>query len=128
MRLGKSQLTVSHIGFGGIPIQRLTEEEAARVVRTCIDMGITFLDTANAYTSSEQRIGKAIEGQREHLVVATKSGSRDRAGMEKAANCSRCGDCEPRCPYNLPVMEMVEENATLYQMEKKKYLEQGAAR
>ncbi len=82
LRLGKSELRVSRIGFGGIPIQRLTEEEAVSVVTTCINLGITFLDTANAYTTSEERIGKAIAGQREHLIIATKSGSRDRAGIE----------------------------------------------
>ena len=82
VRLGKSELMVSRIGFGGIPIQRLTEADAVGVVRACMELGITFLDTANAYTSSEGRIGKAISGQREHLVIATKSGSRDRAGVE----------------------------------------------
>jgi predicted aldo/keto reductase-like oxidoreductase len=82
LRLGKSELMVSRIGFGGIPIQRLTEEEAVSVVSTCVDLGITFLDTANAYTTSEERIGKAIAGRRQHLLIATKSGSRDRAGME----------------------------------------------
>ena len=50
------------------------------------------------------------------------------AGMEKASSCSKCGDCEPRCPYGLPIMEMVEENAALYQAEKRKYEEQAAPR
>jgi len=41
-----------------------------------LDLGITFIDTANAYTTSEERIGKAISGQREGLILATKSLSR----------------------------------------------------
>src|SRR4030043_929669 len=76
-------MLVSRLGFGGIPIQRLNEDEAVAVVKKCLDLGITFLDTANAYTTSEERIGKAVAGQREGLVIATKSLSRKREGVEK---------------------------------------------
>lgn len=77
--LGKTGLEVSVIGFGGIPIQRLTDEEAVRVVRRALDLGITFIDTANGYTTSEERIGKAIAGRRHEVVIATKSGAVDKA-------------------------------------------------
>ena len=83
VRLGKTELSVSQIGFGGIPIQRLDEEGAVAVVKRCLDLGIDFLDTANAYTTSEERIGKAIAGRREGLVIATKSLSRKPEGVEK---------------------------------------------
>jgi predicted aldo/keto reductase-like oxidoreductase len=83
IRLGKSELMVTRIGFGGIPIQRLTEDGAVEVVRRCIDLGINFIDTANIYSTSEERIGKAIKGQREHLIIATKTGARDRKGAEE---------------------------------------------
>ena len=79
-RLGKTGLMVSRIAFGGIPIQRLSESDAVNVVRRCLDLGITFLDTANGYTTSEERIGKAIAGRREGLILATKTGARDREG------------------------------------------------
>jgi len=82
VRLGKTELMVSRVGFGGIPIQRLTESAAIRVVRACLDMGITFIDTANGYTTSEERIGKALLGCREQVVVATKTGARDKAGAQ----------------------------------------------
>lgn len=39
---GTTGLMVSAVGFGGIPIQRLSEEEAVRVVRHCLDLGVTF--------------------------------------------------------------------------------------
>lgn len=71
--LGRTGLTVSEIGFGGIPIQRLSEQGAIDVVRHCLDLGITFLDTAHGYTTSEARIGKAIAGRRDEVVIATKS-------------------------------------------------------
>lgn len=81
--LGKIGLTVSAVGFGGIPIQRLTEQEAIKVVRRCLDLGITFLDTANGYTTSEERIGKAIASRREGLVLATKTGAREGNAVAK---------------------------------------------
>jgi predicted aldo/keto reductase-like oxidoreductase len=77
VRLGKTDLMVSRVGFGGIPIQRVTEEEAVAVVRHCLDMGINFIDTAALYTTSEERIGKAIKGyRREDIYIATKSHAR----------------------------------------------------
>ncbi|MHB1295352.1 MAG: aldo/keto reductase [Anaerolineae bacterium] len=79
IRLGRSDLLVSEVGFGGIPIQRVREDEAVAVVRRCLDLGVTFLDTATGYGTSEERIGKAIAGRREGLVLATKSPARDAA-------------------------------------------------
>jgi predicted aldo/keto reductase-like oxidoreductase len=79
MRLGRTGLQVSRIGFGGIPIQRPTETEAIRVVQRCLDLGVTFLDTATGYTTSEARIGQAIAGRRAQVVLATKTPARDRA-------------------------------------------------
>jgi predicted aldo/keto reductase-like oxidoreductase len=88
IRLGKTNMLVSRLGFGGIPIQRLSEDDAVAVVKRCLELGITFLDTANAYTTSEERIAKAIAGRREGLVLATKSLSRKREGVEKHLNLS----------------------------------------
>jgi predicted aldo/keto reductase-like oxidoreductase len=82
VRLGKTELDVSRVGFGGIPIQRLTEAEAIHVVQACLDLGINFIDTANGYTTSEERIGKALRGQRPQVVIATKTGARDKAGAQ----------------------------------------------
>jgi Fe-S oxidoreductase len=44
------------------------------------------------------------------------------AEMEKVAGCTECGECEERCPYGLPVMELIREYSSLYQAEKSKYL------
>jgi len=73
IRLGKTNLQVTQLGFGSIPIQRRTEEEALAVVRRCLELGITFLDTAFGYTTSEERIGKAVAGGRNKVVIATKT-------------------------------------------------------
>ncbi len=44
--------------------------------------------------------------------------------LDKAANCVKCGECEGRCPYKLPISEMLEEYSNLYREEKSKYLKQ----
>ena len=81
--LGKTGLKVKTMGFGGIPIQQRSEEEAINVVTRCYELGINYYDTARAYTNSEERIGKAIKGRREGLFIATKSGARNREGVEE---------------------------------------------
>jgi len=73
IRLGKTGLMVSRIGFGGIPIQTPSEEEAVRLVHDSLDRGVNFIDTSRVYTTSEERIGKAIEGRRGDVLLATKS-------------------------------------------------------
>ncbi|MHA2020321.1 MAG: aldo/keto reductase, partial [Candidatus Thorarchaeota archaeon] len=82
MMLGKTGLEVSRVGIGGIPILRIPFDEAVKVVEFALDLGINFIDTANAYTSSngssEERIGQAIAGRRDGVVLATKSGARDK--------------------------------------------------
>lgn len=83
VRLGRTGLMVSRIGFGGIPIQRRSEEEAIKVVKRCLDLGITYIDTANAYSTSEGRIGKAMRGYRKDYIIATKSGARTKEDLEK---------------------------------------------
>jgi len=71
--LGKTGLKVRTLGFGGIPIQKVTKDEAIQVVRRCYELGINYFDTARAYTVSEERVGKALEGVRDEVFIATKS-------------------------------------------------------
>jgi predicted aldo/keto reductase-like oxidoreductase len=83
VRLGRTGMMVSRLGFGGIPIQRDTGEEAVEVVKKCLELGITYLDTANGYTTSEERIGKAVAGKRDRVIIATKTGARNRQAMKE---------------------------------------------
>jgi len=76
IRLGKTNLKVSRIGFGGIPIQTPPEEKAVKIVKNCLDLGINFFDTSRVYTNSEERIGKALSGRRKEAIIATKTVSR----------------------------------------------------
>ena len=86
--LGRTGLKVKSLGFGGIPIQRVTEEEAIEVVQRCYDLGLNYYDTARGYTTSEERIGKALEDVREHVVIATKSHQRTAEGIKKELEIS----------------------------------------
>jgi predicted aldo/keto reductase-like oxidoreductase len=73
IRLGKTEMMVTRLGFGGIPIQRLSEDDAVAVVKRCLDLGINYYDTANGYSTSEERIGKAVKGRRHEVFIATKT-------------------------------------------------------
>ncbi len=83
VNLGGTGLTVSEIGFGGIPIIPLSVEDGAAVVRHCYDLGITFFDTANVYRDSEKKVGQALCGVRDKVVIATKTLRRDAETVEK---------------------------------------------
>ncbi|MCL2631915.1 MAG: aldo/keto reductase [Coriobacteriia bacterium] len=79
IRFGKTELMVSRVAMGGIPIQRLSVSDAVQVVRGVIDLGVNFIDTANGYTDSEEKIGLAIRDvPRDSLVIASKSGAQDK--------------------------------------------------
>jgi len=80
-RLGKTDLMVTVIGFGGIPIQAVSDEEAVATVRRAYDLGVRFFDTARGYTTSEDRIGRALEGR--ECVIASKSGAGDAETMHQ---------------------------------------------
>ncbi len=80
-RLGRTGLEVSCLGFGGIPIQRVGREEAVRVVREALDLGVDFIDTAHGYGDSEEKIGEALAGRGDRVVLASKTGRRDAEGV-----------------------------------------------
>ena len=88
IRLGRTSLMVSKLGFGGIPIQRVSEDEAVAIVKRGLELGINYIDTANGYTTSEVRIGKAISGCRQGLIIATKSLSRNSEEIRSHLNFS----------------------------------------
>ncbi len=81
--LGKTGLEVSEVGFGAIPIIRLSFDEAVRVLRRALDRGVTFYDTAHMYVDSEEKIGQAFDGLRQRVVLASKTMKRDRQGARE---------------------------------------------
>ena len=79
--LGKTGLKISRLGFGGIPIQRIDAEGTKVLMHQLKDAGINYIDTARGYTVSEEYLGYALEGIREHFVIATKSMARTKEAM-----------------------------------------------
>jgi 1-deoxyxylulose-5-phosphate synthase len=84
-RLGNTGLQVSTVGLGGNAFGHMlgrTIDEASSIacVNRAIEMGITFIDTADMYgkSKSEEHIGKAVKGKRHEVVIATKFGSRSK--------------------------------------------------
>ena len=73
MRLGRTGIMASKSAFGALPIQRVTMEEAAVLLRKAYDKGINFFDTARGYTDSEEKIGNALSDVRKNIFIATKT-------------------------------------------------------
>lgn len=71
-KLGKTDLNVTRIGFGGIPIQSLESGAAQDVVAYAFQKGINFFDTARSYTTSEERMARALEAKRSEVILASK--------------------------------------------------------
>ena len=61
--LGRTGITVNKNGFGALPIQRISQEDAVFLARKAYKAGIRFFDTARAYTDSEVKLGEAFDGK-----------------------------------------------------------------
>lgn len=81
--LGKTGLTISRMGFGGIPIQKVDVPAVRTLMQALAEQGVNYIDTARGYTVSERYLGEALEGMRDKFVIATKSMARTKAAMEK---------------------------------------------
>lgn len=81
--LGKTGIVTEQTGFGCLPIQRISKEDAVKLLRKAYDGGITFFDTARAYSDSEEKVGAAFEGMREKIFIATKTGAKTGEGLRK---------------------------------------------
>ncbi|MEE8571393.1 MAG: aldo/keto reductase, partial [Candidatus Bathyarchaeia archaeon] len=74
-RLGRAGVKVSELCLGTMIYGRQVEEEKSlKIIRRAVNLGINFIDTADAYVAgrSETIVGKAIEGMRDDVVLATK--------------------------------------------------------
>lgn len=75
--LGKTGLSVTKTAFGVLPLQRAEKGIAKIILKKAYDGGINFFDTARAYSDSEQKIGEALGGVREDIIIATKTHAKD---------------------------------------------------
>ena len=81
VRLGRTNLIVSKNGFGALPIQRVSEEDAVHILRKAYEGGINYFDTARFYTDSEKKLGMALADVRENIVISTKTMKTDVEGF-----------------------------------------------
>ncbi len=81
--LGSTGICVNKNGFGALPVQRVTKEDAVYLLRKAYDGGIRFFDTARAYSDSEEKLGAAFEGMREKVFISTKTMAKDVEGFWK---------------------------------------------
>ena len=88
-KLGFSGLMISSVGLGANNFgRRLDYEGTEKVIKTSIDSGVNFINTANIYSigESESFIGKALKGHREEVVLATKGGGKMGPGPNEGGN------------------------------------------
>ena len=87
-RLGKTDMEVSVLGFGGSEIgyERAPQERVTELLNSALDAGLNVIDTAECYHGSEDLIGSAIGTRRDEFYLFTKCGHPH--GMESAANWS----------------------------------------
>ena len=88
VRLGSTGIEENKNGFGALPMQRVSMEEAVKLVRRAFEGGITFFDTARYYTDSEEKLGEALEGIRDKVYIATKTGASTGEALKKELETS----------------------------------------
>lgn len=86
--LGRTSLEISRTGFGALPIQRVSFDEAARILNRALDGGISYIDTARAYTDSEAKIGAGIGHRRGEFTLATKTMAKTAESFERDLEAS----------------------------------------
>lgn len=74
--LGSTGITVPQNAFGALPIQRDDFDTASKILRRAYEGGMTFFDTARAYSDSEEKIGIALSDVRNKIYIATKTAAK----------------------------------------------------
>lgn len=81
--LGRTGWRISTIGFGGIKLPQISQKECDLLLNQALDLGINFIDTADCYGDSEEKIGKALWKRRKEFYLSTKIDERDSTGVSK---------------------------------------------
>lgn len=81
--LGKTGLKVNKNGFGALPIQRISKEDAAALLQKAFQNGINYFDTARAYSDSEEKMGAALHEVRDQIIISTKTAAQNGEDLRK---------------------------------------------
>jgi len=73
VKLGRTGIVTPQNAFGALPIQRISFSEAGKLLNRALDGGMTFIDTARAYSDSEEKIGASIAHRRKEYYLASKT-------------------------------------------------------
>lgn len=71
--LGRTGIVTGKNAFGALPIQRVSQQEAVRLLKKAYEGGVTFFDTARYYTDSEIKLGAAFHTMRDKIYLASKT-------------------------------------------------------
>ncbi len=71
--LGKTGITTPQNAFGALPVQRVDMNTAVKLLRRAYEGGMTFFDTARAYSDSEEKLGEAFDGMRDRIYISSKT-------------------------------------------------------
>ena len=83
MKLGKTGIETPQNAFGALPIQRVDDSAAVKILRKAYEGGMTYFDTARGYSDSEHKVGLAFKGMRDNIFIATKSPAVTAENFEK---------------------------------------------
>lgn len=81
--LGKTGLKVNKNGFGALPIQRISKEDAVVLLQKAFQNGINYFDTARAYSDSEEKMGAALHEVRDQIIISTKTAAQNGEDFRK---------------------------------------------
>lgn len=80
IKLGKTESTISRVGFGGMIVAKETQKDANDYVAEALDAGVNYFDVAPTYFDAEERLGPALEGKRSGVFLACKTEDRTAEG------------------------------------------------
>jgi len=85
-RLGRTEMQVARIGFGGMTIPKVSVEQAVATINRALDLGVNFIDTARIYGNgdSERKIGRVMEQRRNEVYLSSRTPNTSYDGIRKA--------------------------------------------
>lgn len=86
--LGSTGITTPQNAFGALPVQRADKQTAVKLLQRAYEGGITFFDTARAYSDSEEKIGAALSDVRKNIFIATKTMAQNTEQMKSQLDAS----------------------------------------